>query len=263
VAGEAAAVDKPDKDAIHAEEKHEADKADAQPPAEAPQELKKLVERTKRVEEHTPQPASKEEVARLRKMGLKEYPVKGTHLMLVGLAEPGKEPATVAQRVEMAKRLNDVGPRLPKYVLHLVNEKRPESSTKAILDVAQTVFTSEELMAKKKAAEDKAAEKAAEGAGPKRRTKKVAAEPTSKTKQTTEKAAAKQKAKGNGKSNGDAAPKKRGGIGDLIRAQLLAKKSTEEVLAAVKKEFPDAKTSPASIAWYRSELRDQGKLPKS
>lgn len=53
------------------------------------------------------------------------------------------------------------------------------------------------------------------------------------------------------------------GIGAFVEEQLKAKKSTEEVLEAVKKKFPDAKTTPASVAWYRNKLRESGDLPKA
>lgn len=54
-----------------------------------------------------------------------------------------------------------------------------------------------------------------------------------------------------------------GGIGGMVCDLLVKKKSNEEILAAVKKQFPKAKTSAASIAWYRSKLREEGKLPKA
>jgi predicted DNA-binding transcriptional regulator AlpA len=47
-----------------------------------------------------------------------------------------------------------------------------------------------------------------------------------------------------------------------VRKLLVAKKSTEEILKEVKRQFPKARTSPSSVAWYRSELRGRGKLPK-
>lgn len=53
------------------------------------------------------------------------------------------------------------------------------------------------------------------------------------------------------------------GIGTMVCDMLLKKKDTEEIIAAVKKANPDAKTSPASVAWYRNKLREEGKLPKS
>lgn len=53
------------------------------------------------------------------------------------------------------------------------------------------------------------------------------------------------------------------GIGTIVREALKAKKSTEECIALVKKEFPKAKTTPASVAWYRNDLRERGELPKA
>ena len=38
--------------------------------------------------------------------------------------------------------------------------------------------------------------------------------------------------------------------------------SNVEVLEAVKKEFPTAKTTMACIAWYKSNLRKKGELEK-
>jgi hypothetical protein len=54
-------------------------------------------------------------------------------------------------------------------------------------------------------------------------------------------------------------PKKKG-IGAFCEALILKKKTNEEVLAAVGKEFPDASTSDSSISWYRNKLRKEGKL---
>lgn len=50
-------------------------------------------------------------------------------------------------------------------------------------------------------------------------------------------------------------------IGDVIRAALKEGKSTAEVLDLVKKEFPDAQTSSASVAWYRSKMKKEGTPP--
>lgn len=47
--------------------------------------------------------------------GLMDYPVMGTHLRLLCMVDPTQTP-TLAQRVAMAKRLNDVGPFLPRYI---------------------------------------------------------------------------------------------------------------------------------------------------
>jgi hypothetical protein len=41
---------------------------------------------------------------------------------------------------------------------------------------------------------------------------------------------------------------------------ILKGKSNEDVLAAVAKQFEGAKTSAASIAWYRNKLKSEGQL---
>ena len=43
---------------------------------------------------------------------------------------------------------------------------------------------------------------------------------------------------------------------------LTTSKSNTEILEAVKAAFPEAKTSMACIAWYKSDLRKKGKLAK-
>lgn len=48
------------------------------------------------------------------------------------------------------------------------------------------------------------------------------------------------------------------GVGDLAKELIREGKTNEEVLAAVKEKFPDAKTSMASINWYRNKLRGNG-----
>lgn len=48
------------------------------------------------------------------------------------------------------------------------------------------------------------------------------------------------------------------GVGDVAKELIRAGKTNEEVLAAVKEQFPDAKTSMASINWYRNKLRSDG-----
>lgn len=58
-----------------------------------------------------------------------------------------------------------------------------------------------------------------------------------------------------------AAPtKKAGGIGGFVSDLLVKGKDTEAILKAVKEKFPKARTSAASVAWYRSKLREEGKL---
>lgn len=230
-------ADKPNRAAIEKEEQHEAEKAE---PKETPQELKKAVERTKSLDacEVQPVPAPKEEVERLRKLGLEEKPVRGTMLMLVGLIDEKKAPPTNEQILEIAKRLNEVGPRLPHYVKHLANEKKPLSTQQAIVDVARTVASGDQVRAE--AAKAKAKEEKKQG------------KPAAKKEGSASRTAAK---KGDGKP-----AEKKGGIGGLVSKMLLDGKETEAILAAVKKDYPHAKTSAASVAWYRSQLRGEGKL---
>lgn len=49
-----------------------------------------------------------------------------------------------------------------------------------------------------------------------------------------------------------------GSIADIIRNGLLAAKTPDQIIAAVKKAFPDAKTSTATIHNYRSQMRKEG-----
>jgi hypothetical protein len=59
----------------------------------------------------------------------------------------------------------------------------------------------------------------------------------------------------------DAEKKPRGrGIGAFACDLILKGKTNEEVLEAVKKQFPDASTSASSVAWYRNHLKNEGKL---
>lgn len=98
---------------------------------------------------------------------------------------------------------------------------------------------------------------------------------TTKTKQTTNKTAAtKRPAAKRGEtgatSKRTAAPRRRkedaavdrkpAGIGAYVSGLLLKGKSTEEILALVGKQFPQANTSAASVSWYRSKLHMEGKL---
>lgn len=48
------------------------------------------------------------------------------------------------------------------------------------------------------------------------------------------------------------------GVGDLAKDLIRSGHTNEEVLAAVKEKFPEAKTSMASINWYRNKLRGDG-----
>lgn len=46
-------------------------------------------------------------------------------------------------------------------------------------------------------------------------------------------------------------------IGGAARKAILAGSTNDEALAAVRKQFPGAATTLASIAWYRSKLRKE------
>lgn len=52
-------------------------------------------------------------------------------------------------------------------------------------------------------------------------------------------------------------------IGSIAHEAILAGKSNEEALAAVKAKFPDGNTNAGNIAWYRNDLRKKGLLPKA
>jgi len=55
----------------------------------------------------------------------------------------------------------------------------------------------------------------------------------------------------------DKAPKR--GVGTVAMEAIGAGKTNEEALEAVKGEFPEAKTSLASINWYRNKMRADDK----
>jgi len=48
-------------------------------------------------------------------------------------------------------------------------------------------------------------------------------------------------------------------IGALCRELIMKGKTNPEVLAAVLKKFPKAKTTVNSVNWYRNDLRKSGK----
>lgn len=50
-------------------------------------------------------------------------------------------------------------------------------------------------------------------------------------------------------------------IADTVRAALAAGKTTAEALEAVKAAHPNAKTSPACVAYYRSKMKKEGNKP--
>ncbi len=49
------------------------------------------------------------------------------------------------------------------------------------------------------------------------------------------------------------------GVGTVAIEAIMAGKTNEDALAACRKAFPEAKTSVASINWYRNKLRAEGK----
>ncbi len=60
-------------------------------------------------------------------------------------------------------------------------------------------------------------------------------------------------------SKEEKAPKEpKHGVGKVAIAAILAGKTNQEVFDLVKKEFPEAKTTMASVNWYRNKLRSEG-----
>ena len=53
------------------------------------------------------------------------------------------------------------------------------------------------------------------------------------------------------------------GIGTIIKEALLQDFTNEEVLAAVQAEKPEAKTSTATVCWYRNQMRKAGEPVKT
>lgn len=49
------------------------------------------------------------------------------------------------------------------------------------------------------------------------------------------------------------------GVGTVAMEAIRAGKTNEEALEAVKGEFPDGKTTLASVNWYRNKLRSEDK----
>ena len=51
-------------------------------------------------------------------------------------------------------------------------------------------------------------------------------------------------------------------VKDVLVRAILAGRSTTQALAAVRRAFPKAKTTPACVAYYRTKLRAEGvKVP--
>lgn len=58
----------------------------------------------------------------------------------------------------------------------------------------------------------------------------------------------------------DVQPQAKPGVGAFVAGLLLKGKKTDEVLKAVDSRFPESETTRASVSWYRSKLRKEGKL---
>ena len=160
---------------------------------------------------------------------------------------------TVAERAAMAERLNLVGKKLPKYA------PKNADGMAAQVAAAKASAPPPQVSAKRgKMIPPSMAEKMEKiGNG--------AAEIMQKAEAQRKKEAKKPKAGSDGKKPKKAAgaPAQKGrGIGAFCEGLLVKGKSAEEILAAVRKEFPGAKTSMASIAWYRNKLVQEGALSK-
>lgn len=51
-------------------------------------------------------------------------------------------------------------------------------------------------------------------------------------------------------------------IGNFCRAQILLGKKNAEILELVGNQFPEAKTTAACVAWYKSDMRKKGMIEK-
>lgn len=224
------------------------------PPLVTEAEINELKEKTKAAEKDRAA-----ELKRLDKLGLMEIPVRGTTLTLVGLKEPNKAPPTVEQRAEMAKRLIDVSGRLPRYVMHLVDEKKPGTSVRAIVDVANAEAVRDEIVKKKVKEKKVAAVKEAKGG--KKKPAAAAAAPA-------KPAAGKAKAKGRGitkpsavPSGGFTAANKPATSGELIRARIMDPKNKmtdEQIAAEVRKLWPGRTTGVTDVRWNRAQMLKVG-----
>lgn len=95
-------------------------------------------------------PLEKDPISSTIHEGLMDYKIEGTHLRLLGMVDPTKTP-TVEQRVAMAKRLNEVGPFLPRYIKSV--ELRPSSGiTKEDIAAATSDGTDDPVVVEARAA---------------------------------------------------------------------------------------------------------------
>lgn len=203
-----------------------------------------------------------------------ETEVAGTPYKLLACAgDPLK--LTVAQRIEMAKRLVEVGPKLPHYVPQAnpeqaakggamgkgAAEETKKAEERAKLNtptpIEEALKNPQTAKEKRKAQAKAIGESAARHGQAAQERKKAEAEEKAAKKGAGKPAAERspKKAAGTGKSKGF-------GIGAFCEGLLLKGKTTEDILAAVKKEYPKAATKAASIAWYRNKLIVEGKLKR-
>lgn len=224
-----------------------------------------------------------DELARLDAMGLREEQVAGTHYTLVTMKDKEKIP-TLEQRVEIAKRLNEVGPKLPRYIPGATRMDADKPSQSAQRIIGEATKHEEKKMTKKGAGAlpagidpkeiEKAHAQSVKEAEERDRQKAKEDKAKAKKEEADRAAAAKARKKLKGKSvaptraqakpdpkpakgkaaKPDAVAKPKGGIGGLVVRMLKEGKETPAIIAAVKKEYPKARTSPASVAWYRSKL---------
>lgn len=50
------------------------------------------------------------------------------------------------------------------------------------------------------------------------------------------------------------------GIGAYINGLLMSGKANEEVLVLTQRTFPTARTSAATVAWYKAKLKKEGRI---
>lgn len=228
----------------------------------------------------------------LDRLGLKEDPVHGCSYSLLGPKDGDGSTLMLEARVAMARRHNEVHAFLPRYVRvdsrktedNLTGDspmaKKKETGAQPAADSSmgattttapgnppdakevQKAFDANRGEWEKQEKERKAAQakkkkeeeaKLKKQAAERKALKKKSVAPKGKSKKTA--AAAKPE-----KAKPGAAPKKAGGIGGFVCDLLVKGKETDDILKAVKAQFPKARTSAASVAWYRSKLREEGKI---
>lgn len=247
----------------------------------AAQEARRLIlERVDAIEE--------EDRKRWTKLGLVEVTVKGTDLKLLGPADNNKAPLTIAQRVEIAKRLNRVGPLLPRYISKYVNTNLPGKSTHDILNHA-TEYGGETMAEKLKResliSKEMQAKMEAVGLGAmkviaKHNPESASAQYLSGGKNGKRKAKAEEPVKG-AKAKAPAAPvepKKKAALtpakvpaggfnktnkpatsGELIRALVMDHKLDDDQIATLtRKLFEGRNTKVSDVRWNRGQMRNAG-----